>query len=63
MLNEMIIIHGLRTKTLRSVRNPRRARKLRNRGEEIWWSGYTQGWLWRPDKPMGRVRHKGLVEA
>lgn len=30
----------------RVVMNPRRAKKLRSRGEDIRWSNFFMGWIW-----------------
>jgi hypothetical protein len=38
----------LAEKKARLVLNRKRSVKLRNRGEEIWWSPYFMGWLWIP---------------
>jgi hypothetical protein len=32
----------------RVVRSPKRKRKLRKRGENIQWSPFFNGWIWKP---------------
>ena len=51
-MTEQEEIYGLKEKRLRLVRNNNRAKKLRNRGEYIWWSNNCLGWLWCPNHPL-----------
>jgi len=37
---------GLASKDFRAVFNTRRARKLRKRGEYVWWSYHFNCWIW-----------------
>lgn len=39
----------------RIVRNPKRARKLRNRGERVQWSEEYNAWIWEAGKFMGGI--------
>jgi len=43
---EAELYQKLKSKQLRLVLNPRRARKLRNRGENIRWCQEVGGWVW-----------------
>lgn len=43
---EKYTLKMVREKKWRVVRNPKRAKKLRNRGEGIAWKDCVHGWIW-----------------
>jgi hypothetical protein len=43
------------TKEARIFYSAKRKRKLKRRGELVWWSPYFDGWMWIPNKPSNTL--------
>lgn len=44
------IFDYIRLKVIRVVKHPRRAKRLRDRGEDVRWSKLVGGWVWHAEK-------------
>lgn len=42
------ILEQIKSGVYRPVQNPQRRRKLRKRGEDVWWCPEFNTWLWEP---------------
>jgi len=58
---EECTLRMVRDKKWRVVRNAKRAKKLRNRGEGIKWCPIVSGWIWEWEYRVGRKAIKQFV--